>query len=76
MNGRWVRSGGAVHRSRVFSVAVVCVIATAFWALSATAEEDYGTHGDAVERHDGGGHHDFNNGHEVWIYGVTFEVMF
>ena len=76
MNERYVRCGGAVQRFRVFSVAVTCVIATAFWTPPATGEEDHGTNGDAAEKHAGGGHHDYNNGHEVWIYGVNFEVMF
>ena len=132
MNERYVRCGGAVQRFCVFSVAVTCVIATAFWTPPATGEEDHGTNGDAAEKHAGGENHefktgfalclggtneqghgteptwgledarklsprlgaaqwfhigrryglapavnvDFVDGHEVWIYGVNFEVMF
>ncbi|MEX1311389.1 MAG: hypothetical protein AB1Z65_13280 [Candidatus Sulfomarinibacteraceae bacterium] len=68
-----------MHRFGIFSV-VVCAITTAFWTLPATAEEG---HGAANVFHVGSRHGvvpavnlDLVDGHEVWIYGVNFEVMF
>ena len=75
---------------RPFSLVFVLLVATAMSPLLAMAEDEHAEHAEhaaGVQPHGEEGHHFKNaialflgatneHGHEVWVYGVNFEVMF